>query len=389
MRASTTSLGERRVRRLVGAAIVALVGSVLTSPAQADPIADKQAQARALSDRIDVLGAKDAALSEQYDQAALAVQSANDQLQQANAQAAQATASAHQAGSLLQADAVDAYMHGGNIADRAGRASPAAAQTTVLRSEYASSLAANQSEHLDQYRAATADAKAAGMRVESVRQEAARQAGQLDMARKATIASERQLQSTLSQVKGDLVTLVSQAEAAKQAAAVQAEQAALASQRAAEAAATQNRAVAAAQTRSAPQRAPSGKGPSPAAPVVTGPVAPTGGGGAVAVAAAMTRLGDPYVWAAAGPNTFDCSGLTMWAWAHAGVSLPHFSGSQYAATTHVSMTALQPGDLVFAANPGEHVAMYIGGGQVISAPHSGAVVRIEPLGPWFALASRP
>jgi cell wall-associated NlpC family hydrolase len=95
------------------------------------------------------------------------------------------------------------------------------------------------------------------------------------------------------------------------------------------------------------------------------------------------------VWGAAGPNSFDCSGLIMWAWGNAGVSLPHFSGAQYSSTTHISMSQLQPGDLVFPANPGDHVAMYIGGGQIIEAPHTGDVVHIVPMYSWFVLASRP
>jgi cell wall-associated NlpC family hydrolase len=116
---------------------------------------------------------------------------------------------------------------------------------------------------------------------------------------------------------------------------------------------------------------------------------PVGAGASEAVAAAKTRLGMPYVWGAAGPGAFDCSGLIMWAWAHAGVSLPHFSGAQYANTTHISMSQLQPGDLVFPSNPGDHVAMYLGGGMIIEAPHSGDVVHIVPMYSWFVLASRP
>ncbi|MDP9072972.1 MAG: C40 family peptidase, partial [Actinomycetota bacterium] len=115
---------------------------------------------------------------------------------------------------------------------------------------------------------------------------------------------------------------------------------------------------------------------------------PVGVGAGAAVAAAKTRLGMPYVWGAAGPDSFDCSGLIQWAWAHAGVSLPHFSGAMYASTTHIPMSALQPGDLVFPSDPGSHVAMYIGGGQVIESPHTGDVVHIVPMYGWFVLASR-
>jgi cell wall-associated NlpC family hydrolase len=71
------------------------------------------------------------------------------------------------------------------------------------------------------------------------------------------------------------------------------------------------------------------------------------------------------------------------------VSLPHFSGGQYASTTHISMADLQPGDLVFFADTGAHVAMYIGGGQIIAAPHTGTVVQIQPLSSAYVHASRP
>jgi cell wall-associated NlpC family hydrolase len=116
---------------------------------------------------------------------------------------------------------------------------------------------------------------------------------------------------------------------------------------------------------------------------------PVGQGAATAVAAAKSRVGYPYVWGASGPSAFDCSGLTMWAWAQAGVSLPHFSGGQYADIQHISISAIQPGDLVFPSSPGSHEAMYIGGGMIVEAPHSGATVRITPLRSEFVLAGRP
>jgi cell wall-associated NlpC family hydrolase len=102
---------------------------------------------------------------------------------------------------------------------------------------------------------------------------------------------------------------------------------------------------------------------------------PASGGAATAIAAAKSKLGSAYVWAAAGPSTFDCSGLTMWAWAQAGVSLPHSSSMQYSSGNKVSTSSLQPGDLVFYGSPIHHVALYVGGGQVIHAPQTGDVVR--------------
>jgi cell wall-associated NlpC family hydrolase len=94
---------------------------------------------------------------------------------------------------------------------------------------------------------------------------------------------------------------------------------------------------------------------------------------------AMSKLGSPYVWGAAGPSTFDCSGLTMWAYKQVGINLPHYTGSQWNAGTHVSESQMQPGDLIFFYSDLHHMGMYVGGGKMIHAPHTGDVVRIAPL----------
>ncbi len=106
---------------------------------------------------------------------------------------------------------------------------------------------------------------------------------------------------------------------------------------------------------------------------------PASGRAAVAVKTAYAQLGDPYQWGAAGPGSFDCSGLTMYSWAAAGVSLPHSSSAQYSAVPHVSISNLQPGDLVFYYSPISHVGIYIGGGRVIDAPYPGLSVHISGL----------
>ena len=117
--------------------------------------------------------------------------------------------------------------------------------------------------------------------------------------------------------------------------------------------------------------------PAPA-PVVEVP--PTSPAAAVAVAAALAQLGKPYVFNTNGPDTFDCSGLTQWAWAKAGVAMPHYTGSQWAAFPQVPVDQMQPGDLIFFNVSLGHVAMYIGNGQYVHAPHTGDVVRISSLG---------
>jgi cell wall-associated NlpC family hydrolase len=105
-----------------------------------------------------------------------------------------------------------------------------------------------------------------------------------------------------------------------------------------------------------------------------------------AIAFAKTRLGSPYVWGAIGPTAFDCSGLTMWAYRQAGVTIPRTSRQQYAALPHVPLSQLEPGDLVFYAtdvtNPAtiHHVGMYLGAGLSIYAPQTGDVVKIGAVG---------
>jgi cell wall-associated NlpC family hydrolase len=106
------------------------------------------------------------------------------------------------------------------------------------------------------------------------------------------------------------------------------------------------------------------------------PVVAASGSAQVAVDTALAQVGDPYVWGAGGPNAFDCSGLTQYAFSAAGVSLPHSSGMQARMGSPVSTGDLQPGDLLFYYSPTSHVAMYIGNGQMVHASTSGSPVKV-------------
>ncbi len=128
----------------------------------------------------------------------------------------------------------------------------------------------------------------------------------------------------------------------------------------------------------------------PAPPPAVPPPAPASGRAAIALAWAARELGKPYVWAAAGPDAFDCSGLTMFVWGKAGVALPHLASAQMGIGTPVARSQLQPGDLVFFYQPVEHVGIYVGNDMMIHAPTEGDVVRYASLD-WFpfAGATRP
>jgi cell wall-associated NlpC family hydrolase len=121
------------------------------------------------------------------------------------------------------------------------------------------------------------------------------------------------------------------------------------------------------------------------APAVKAPTAAA----QIAVDAALSKLGSPYVWGATGPGSFDCSGLLLWAYQKAGITLPRNSAAQAQYGTPVPRAQLQPGDLVAYYSPVSHIGMYLGDGKMVHAPTSGDVVKISPLQSQYAGATRP
>jgi peptidoglycan DL-endopeptidase CwlO len=218
-----------------------------------------------------------------------------------------------------------------------------------------------------------------------------RQLTKLKAKREATVASlaskRQQINDALAQQKQLLSSIhttiqnLQQQEAAREAriaaAAAARLRAELAARRAAAARAAAAQQAAPASAPAAPATPPSTSGV--VAPPVSVPVTPTGAGHPAAASIAMRYLGVPYVWGGSSPRGFDCSGLVMYVYAQLGISLAHYTGAQWSATIPISQSQAQPGDLVFF-NGVSHVGIYIGGGQMVNAPHTGAVVRIDSIG---------
>jgi peptidoglycan DL-endopeptidase CwlO len=118
-------------------------------------------------------------------------------------------------------------------------------------------------------------------------------------------------------------------------------------------------------------------------PDISIPTANTVGG--QALQAALTRRGDPYIWGAAGPGEFDCSGLVVWAYSQEGIALPHYTGSLWNSGVHVARADLEPGDLIFFFADISHVGIYVGNGLMVDAPDFGQSVKVEPIY-WSAYA---
>ncbi|MCZ2838120.1 C40 family peptidase [Modestobacter sp. VKM Ac-2985] len=191
----------------------------------------------------------------------------------------------------------------------------------------------------------------------------------------------------LSAEERERARILAEQHAAAEAAAAAAEreaQAAAAAERSSQAASRDERTAAPAP---APARS-SAPSAVAAAPAPSAPVVASSGAAATAVNTAMAQRGKPYVWAATGPNAYDCSGLVKYSYASAGVDLPRSSRAQAASGRAVSRGELQPGDLIAFYSPVSHIGIYIGGGQMVHAPTSGDVVKvasIDAMGPITAM----
>jgi cell wall-associated NlpC family hydrolase len=379
------------------------------------PIADKQAQAAQIAAKLQGEAIRLAELSQRLDGARVHADRVSAQLASTQRQMTTTAAWLGATRSVLRRQGVETYVLGGRppaiSLNGAG-----GADELLRRQAYAAAVASIERDAIRQLRVLShqlADARSALSSENAAAQAAVVQIGRDQAAAAAANATE---QATLAQVEGDLGNLVhaQQAQmAAAEALRVKAEfarpSAGLAS-----AAVPASRAPAVPAVHAAPVSPPAAYPaprvvspplgpPAPPRPVATpapparpapppappppppAPPPPPGNapapGWQIALAYARAQLGKPYLWGGAGPNSFDCSGLTMMAWGAAGVALDHYAPDQYAATRRIAIPDLQPGDLVFYGSPSNvyHVGLYVGGGVMIQAPSTGQVVSYSTI----------
>jgi hypothetical protein len=364
-----TSRHRRRAQPLaaVVAAAVLLAVALVTIPAGADQISDKRAEAAAIADKLEQMDARMMDINSQFERANYELHLAQQAVEDARSRAAATSAELDQRRVELREFAITAYQMG-NDSPELDALLTSDASSGVQKRSYLENVSGTRQDHIDALKSAKVRAQEDTARLGQAERDADAHSSEIEQARASQQAAVVEQQSLAAKVQGELSTLVA-AETARRAA-------------------EQQRAAAAAAAAAAGGSGGSGSS-IPNTPSRIGdnsglkenpnlPPPPPGQGASGAVAAALTRVGSPYVWGAAGPTTFDCSGLILWAYAQVGINLPHYSGAQYQATTRISASQLQPGDLVFYG-PGasEHVAMYIGGNQLVQASHGISVTNFR------------
>jgi cell wall-associated NlpC family hydrolase len=353
-------------KRLVGAALTVTLTVLLTLsltvgavvPALASPVDDKQRQAQQIADRIEQLGDEAASLGEATNGAQLALQAATAAATEAEQRLGALEGKLTSLRSAMSQFAVRAYIYAdqttGLVATLSGTSVDSGA---AQRAGYTAVALGSSQTSKDDLKVLLEDTDRERRQL-AARQVAKQQAVNTLAARqKAALSTKAKQQQLLVKVKGELAMLVAQEQQRRRdqaAALARAQQAQL------------NATLAAAQARPAASFA-NFSAPAPSA------------GAAIAVRAALSQLGVPYVFGTVSPGrAFDCSGLTMWAWAQAGVSMAHYTVSQWNAFPKVSLQALQPGDLILSYHLG-HVGIYIGNGMMVAAPRTGDVVKVTPV----------
>ena len=375
-------------------AAVVLVPALSAAPAQGDEIGDLRSRAAAISAQMTDLQAEIRTNTTEVEKARYRSSQLDTEIADKRKTLATARRSESSARKQLSQFALRAYVSGGNSAglnevigtdgDKIGQ-----------RNGYLSTAVGDRQQLVDDYSAAQSVTRDQARRLEADQSEAKATEARVESKQLKAQQAAQDLADIRSQLDGQLATLVAEQQAAQARAAEQRVRAQAEAQAAA--AARQNAAAQqarAAQTAALPPVVTPSENAAPMPPPVNPPAfvaPPNASAAAIAIAAAQSQLGVPYSWGggnasgpsygiAQGANTrgFDCSGLTLYAYAQAGISLSHLTYSQMQQGQVVPLSQIQPGDLVFYWGGG-HMALYVGGGQVIHAPQTGDVVRYGSL----------
>lgn len=345
----------RPLRTLVATALVLLLA---VPEASADPLADKRAEAGRLSQQLDEQGERISLLAEQVNNARLKADEVEAAAAAVAAELARVERAVADAVDRLREQAVNAYVRGGRL-PAVQMLMSGHTDDLAVRNTYVETVVGQEQAALDVLHAAQVERKAKQASMEASRAAARAALAAVEQSRREAAAAEAAQRATLSRVEGELGALVEADRRRREEEAARRAQAELARRQAEEDA----------RRRSRPPSSSSG----PAPP--TGPARPPAAGAAAAVEEARRQLGKPYEWGADGPDSFDCSGLTKWAWKAGGKSLPHSSQAQYNSTSRVALAQVQPGDLLFYGNPIHHVGIAVGDGRMIEASQTGTPVR--------------
>ncbi len=362
---------------------VSSVGLLAAPSAHGDQIGDLQARADQISQQMNDLQAQISADSGAVEAARYRSSQLDAQIAEARAKVDEARKSEAANRRALSRYVLQAYVSGG--ADQGDLASVLDTHGDQLgqRQGYMASAVGDRQQLVDDLQASQAVTKERTATLQQARQAAADAQSQAEAKQASAEQAAAKLSAVKGQLDGQLADLVAKKQAAQQRAAEARARAAAQAQ-----AAAQARAAAAATA-----QPPAAVSVPEVAPLPATPSAPTKGDGSggdafvpppdasVASAAlgyAESKLGSPYVWGAAGPNAFDCSGLVVWAYGKAGLSIGRTTYSLETQGTVVPLSKIQPGDMVFYGG-GDHMALYVGGGTVIHAPQTGDVVRYASL----------
>jgi len=345
-------------------AVGLLASLAVPAVAGADQVSSKRAQAQALAAQLDALTIRASRASETYDNAQIRLQQVTADLAAAKAQLGQTGSQLSTAQDRVKQVAIQAYMQGG-AARELSLLIPSDVDEIALRGTYVSAATGSNSDAIDALRAAHTALGRQQAFLAGAQAQAQAAVTAADAAQKAAAADDAAVSAAFARAQTELGKAVFLQILQERAAAEQA----------------RVRALLAAGRSLIPTTAHghghSGGSSGIAAP--SRPPPPPSPGAASAVTFAVAELGHPYDYGGAGGAYFDCSGLTAWAWGHAGHPLPHSSEAQYYDTTHVSVADLQPGDLVFYGLPPHHVGIYVGNGEMINALHSGTNVEYDSI----------